>query len=490
MNHCQQLQQLQSAETYDSVYYDLMLNEGTEPLPATPHQVSFVYVIVQPQQQPEPESSKILMFTDTHNSTAGGSKVSSTYALASAVKHVLRPAAASCLPVVQRAVQPARLPAASAGGGASPGQPVQLRAASCSRPQLPSPGPPPLAPLTGPEIKQTPRQASGVRGEGAGRGGGGEGWALPKPQPGRAAPSGNAAASSMPRRELAGRASAQQQPAAVRARRSGRQAVAVAAAVALVAPAAAMNTEALIAAVYRRSPLWDTGSIHNRDRRIVDALWKEVAAELNCADCTAVKKRWKSLKDYYRCELAKVSHTGGEGSTTEATSNWPFFHLMSFTKRTIGSKYRPRSLEQQLFCEDSKQATVDSSQYDADEETLKSEAKRRHIKTEFPALPHFPDLSESTSFSDTIAHAPVSFMLPPHKRSSRRRHHLDSDACADASAETKALSLTEREIQDVDSDELLFFKSLLPYMRNMNYSRKLLLRMKILELVYNEYASS
>ncbi|XP_046989860.1 uncharacterized protein LOC124595242 [Schistocerca americana] len=292
----------------------------------------------------------------------------------------------------------------------------------------------------------------------------------------------------MPRRELAGRASAQQQPAAVRARRSGRQAVAVA--VALVAPAAAMNTEALIAAVYRRSPLWDTGSIHNRDRRIVDALWKEVAAELNCADCTAVKKRWKSLKDYYRCELAKVSHTGGEGSTTEATSNWPFFHLMSFTKRTIGSKYRPRSLEQQLFCEDSKQATVDSSQYDADEETLKSEAKRRHIKTEFPALPHFPDLSESTSFSDTIAHAPVSFMLPPHKRSSRRRHHLESDACADASAETKALSLTEREIQDVDSDELLFFKSLLPYMRNMNYSRKLLLRMKILELVYNEYASS
>ena len=42
-----------------------------------------------------------------------------------------------------------------------------------------------------------------------------------------------------------------------------------------------MDVEALIAAVYKRSPIWDKANKLHANREKTDTLWKEISDELN-----------------------------------------------------------------------------------------------------------------------------------------------------------------------------------------------------------------
>lgn len=201
---------------------------------------------------------------------------------------------------------------------------------------------------------------------------------------------------------------------------------------------------------------------------------------LNCnfVSGDTVRVRWKSLRDGFRKEFKKVPKgmSGDAGPASSDYSTWPHFKRLYFLKDQFTS--RPSSgdpsTKQNINLREDQTETRDeeleSSQFS---ELDGASVDILDIKVEtFDSLDS--NVQQSTSSIEP-------FMT---KHGTKRSHQEDTDS-ATAETERPKLRVKEDELNTTSEEDASFFESLIPHIKGLPPARKMLLRMKIQELIYN-----
>jgi hypothetical protein len=201
---------------------------------------------------------------------------------------------------------------------------------------------------------------------------------------------------------------------------------------------------------------------------------------LNCNVISGdtVRVRWKSLRDGFRKELKKVPKAVSDdgGPTCSDYSTWPHFKRMYFLKDQFtyhASNEDLPSKQNRILREDhteTRDEQLESSQFseldDASMDVL-------DIKV------------ETFDLLDSNAQRPTSGIEPcTTKHGTKRSHEEDADSTPAETERTK-LRVKEEERSNTSEEDVSFFESLIPHIKGLPPARKMLLRMKIQELIYN-----
>ncbi|CAH2055740.1 unnamed protein product, partial [Iphiclides podalirius] len=208
----------------------------------------------------------------------------------------------------------------------------------------------------------------------------------------------------------------------------------------------------LIEAVHRREPIWNPASHLHKNSNILKRMWQEVGAELH-KDAITAKTRWKNLRSYYLKECQKVNNRSAKGG--DPTSTWQYYDQLHFLRGTLDGQKQNGTQEE----------------YEGDEIFI----------TNLDGPMSYP---ESPGQSSTEA----SNSTPTRKRKIKlltsSNDNIDSYTLLEL--ERRKLSILESEMVRSSNDDLLFFESLLPYLKDMPLERKLRLRSKIQDLICSE----
>ncbi|XP_041978025.1 uncharacterized protein LOC121732268 [Aricia agestis] len=182
----------------------------------------------------------------------------------------------------------------------------------------------------------------------------------------------------------------------------------------------------LINCVMPRRYLWDLEDSNYKDKRMVAKGWNEVAEEMKMP-MQMIRNKWKNLRDMYNRELRK---SPGLASPEEYKGRWKYFRSLSFLLKP----WEP--IETQYLHD-----VMDTS-YDEDDKAFIIKVGPGHVGN--------GDSSD--------------------------RH--DDDFDDDSEPQTKK---TKSDDDDDDYD-IMFLKSLAPYMRSLSPVRKLQVRNQIQEI--------
>ncbi|XP_066979948.1 uncharacterized protein [Macrobrachium rosenbergii] len=175
-----------------------------------------------------------------------------------------------------------------------------------------------------------------------------------------------------------------------------------------------MATEELIGEVFRRRALWDPHDPLHKNNIVLKKDWEDISNQLLIEEISA-KRKWKNLKDYYRKEIKKLENPrSGDGASEMVPSTWPYFTQLSFLKDI----HRLASRSSNLSREENTQVT------------------RRRPNVDYVA---------------------------------RKNEQL-------IETEKQKLEFLRKDQEESDNEDLLFFKSLLPYMKKLNPTKKLHIR--------------
>ncbi|KAJ8977834.1 hypothetical protein NQ317_011918 [Molorchus minor] len=99
-----------------------------------------------------------------------------------------------------------------------------------------------------------------------------------------------------------------------------------------------MDSEKLISLVYENRCLWDMKNKQYHNRDISRKTWEKISKEMN-ANITAIKGRWRGLRDTFRKELSKLpkKRSGDEGGPTIKPA-WPYYENLLFLKDQFASR--------------------------------------------------------------------------------------------------------------------------------------------------------
>ncbi|XP_050338309.1 uncharacterized protein LOC126764701 [Bactrocera neohumeralis] len=82
-----------------------------------------------------------------------------------------------------------------------------------------------------------------------------------------------------------------------------------------------MNVEELISEVFSRPALWDQKNKCYHNRVLVEKLWMSVASEMKIpSKLGRLKKKWKYLRDQFRCEVRKIPTPKSGDAASQITS--------------------------------------------------------------------------------------------------------------------------------------------------------------------------
>ncbi|PNF27309.1 hypothetical protein B7P43_G02772 [Cryptotermes secundus] len=236
-----------------------------------------------------------------------------------------------------------------------------------------------------------------------------------------------------------------------------------------------MDTDKLISLVHLRRTLWDQGDSRHHNRYVLDKLWGEVAQELNCTSDTA-RARWKSLRDGFRKELKKVPKgRRGDADLESDYSTWPHFRRVYFLRDQFAShaitgdippKENKSSRDEQI---DTRDGGLENSQF--------SELDGASVDILDVKIENFePLISNEHQVTPNVESGTT-------KLSTKSSYQPDVGS-ASSRIERSALKVSEDECKTWDEDAS-FFESLIPHIKGLSPARKMLLRMKIQELIYN-----
>ncbi|XP_050300439.1 uncharacterized protein LOC126738957 isoform X4 [Anthonomus grandis grandis] len=229
-------------------------------------------------------------------------------------------------------------------------------------------------------------------------------------------------------------------------------------------------SESLISLVYKSRPIWDPKHRDNKDRNILQLNWQEIGKKLDTHPDVA-KQKWKNLKDYYRSELKRTKRCEDNDTAPRVTS-WPHFDQMSFLQDTIKFKQQtpndPLTLTNDQINEDFK-IEFDSDETEREEEACIEKCYQDLHPVQQESMMNFNDDSSSSTRKQTGC-----FNIP--------------ERC-DEEVECKRIKLIFEKEEDFDED-LMFFKSLLPDFRFLPRTRKMALKVKFQQLLYEETLSA
>ncbi|XP_061395716.1 uncharacterized protein LOC133331335, partial [Musca vetustissima] len=220
-----------------------------------------------------------------------------------------------------------------------------------------------------------------------------------------------------------------------------------------------IDAETLITEVFTRPVLWDKSNKSYHNRIIVENNWKHIEGVMQKPK--QLKKKWKGLRDQFRNEYKKipVARSGDPGISEEEFNKyiiWPHFKSLLFLKNQI----KPRKSSGNLRpSEESEQAST--------EDFLADDIEKENSFVEL--------CDESSEKSNAV-------------EVNKKRKATYVDGTSEILAiEKQKLQLLEKKVntQKERDDDVAFFDSLLPYMRDMDSGRKMLCRIDIQKIVYN-----
>ncbi|XP_045779121.1 uncharacterized protein LOC123876804 [Maniola jurtina] len=202
--------------------------------------------------------------------------------------------------------------------------------------------------------------------------------------------------------------------------------------------------ERLIAAVYKREPLWNPNSELHKNSVVLKKLWNSIAIELG-KDVTSIKTRWKNLRAYF-IKVHRKSDSGDQMSTI----TWQFYDQLSFLKCCSPGLERESVRADNEDSNSSIGETIDENNDDnkanSDSDSNSSQLSKR----------------KKPRVSITTKNEPLEIPLERN-----RYDEIDN-------------------YQERNLDDQQFFESLLPYVKNIPMMRKLKLRCKIQEMILKE----
>ncbi|XP_054288084.1 uncharacterized protein LOC129003799 [Macrosteles quadrilineatus] len=94
-----------------------------------------------------------------------------------------------------------------------------------------------------------------------------------------------------------------------------------------------MDVDNLISQVFMRPALWDKCDKNHHNRFVLDKLWNEVAEELKTKQ-TAVRGKWKTLRDKFRTVLVSIPKpkSGDAQDCVDYTGEWKYYKSLIFLK--------------------------------------------------------------------------------------------------------------------------------------------------------------
>lgn len=198
-----------------------------------------------------------------------------------------------------------------------------------------------------------------------------------------------------------------------------------------------------------------------------------------------VKRRWKNLRDQFRNELKKmpVGRSGDPGNFHESFSNWKHFKALLFLTdqikcRPLTGNLKKRKAENDLM---SKTFLKDG------EETFYSIEIPEAESEEFAQIAEPSgtfEVSKGTLKTLTASKTELPAEISPNVRNPNK-----SEILAIEKRKLEILEHKQRTKNIRDEDEA-FFDSLLPHMKKLKPSKKLLCRMDIENIVYKHVYSS
>ncbi|PNF42943.1 hypothetical protein B7P43_G11715, partial [Cryptotermes secundus] len=246
-----------------------------------------------------------------------------------------------------------------------------------------------------------------------------------------------------------------------------------------------MDTDKLIRLVHVRRGLWDREHPAHRSVYAVNALWEEVAQELNSTIDDA-RIIWQTLRHNFSKRMRRMRMRGcgvddlkfvDEESMqrfrslyflkSQFRSTESVGHIPPEEKRTSGQKYK-NSRDDQTGTRDEKVETSKLSKFDG-----------------VPADVLNAETDSDTSVPLSPNEEQAALNIDWHTRNHITRRLYETDV-GNALPEIKRPILKVRKDGHKAHDEdISFFESLIPHVKGLSPAMKMLLRLKTQELIYN-----
>lgn len=242
-----------------------------------------------------------------------------------------------------------------------------------------------------------------------------------------------------------------------------------------------MDIKALISAVYCRPPIWNKRDKQYANRSIIENLWIEIATELEC-DEALLRKKWKYLRDNFAVEYTKQQNPRSEKAVKSCPpSKWQYFNQLMFLRDIVTLRVPKSSFKS------SPGSSVQGASPEYDDSDFEVD-----LNSSFSPQPHLQACieSESRNWEEEGCPPPIP---PPHPRVMKKERdtegdgyygrHFESEEKKRKHPENKPKK-NEEESEDLD---LMFYKCLLPHIREIPKNLKLEYQNRVQSLV-QEYA--
>ncbi|XP_054084500.1 uncharacterized protein LOC128921319 [Zeugodacus cucurbitae] len=230
------------------------------------------------------------------------------------------------------------------------------------------------------------------------------------------------------------------------------------------------NIEMLISEVQSYPVLWQDSHKDFKNKNITDNIWKKLGEICGCSG-EAAKGKWKNLRDTYRRNLQKSQPAKSGSEALPVKVKWPYYDLMSFIKKSVvpdpmdGNLLEP----EQYQCCNPNYSTLINDLLSEEDSVFKTV--------------DMPETSTSVSTS-------CSTNVPPKTKKRKGRTSEFESEFLQIEKERMEILKAEVEKKEEDDDDLQFFKSFLPFMRQFNNIEKLEVREEIQNVILNKYRTS
>ncbi|KAJ9573573.1 hypothetical protein L9F63_009058, partial [Diploptera punctata] len=257
----------------------------------------------------------------------------------------------------------------------------------------------------------------------------------------------------------------------------------------------------LIQEVKRRPILWDPKNKHHANRIIVDFEWLQVAEAVNETRET-VKTKWKNIKDSFRkelkkAELAKLQDDGNKNWRP----HWIHFESMQFLRHIMKPKCLQdidnTNLEETSPLKMAKDEIKQELEiYNSDSESYQfnvncnqtgtcSESENAAVNVDLPNKEVLYNQNNLEGSENSWSAVEMSVNeLDPITRMSRKRKLQSTSVYIDYMREllhlkTKKVDLLKERSKEEFDDDMNFFKSLLPHVKQLPAINKLIFRSQV-----------
>ncbi|KAG8190008.1 hypothetical protein JTE90_000107 [Oedothorax gibbosus] len=219
-----------------------------------------------------------------------------------------------------------------------------------------------------------------------------------------------------------------------------------------------IHNEILINEVHKRRSLWDQKSLDYNNRALKSKDWESVSEELNTS-VDEVKNHWKLLKDSFNSEVRNLKHNSN-------TPKWIHMEQMSFLLSGTNSLLLPTAYLAHIEADN--QSNASSCDNKPLVESVYSLEERPSPPSKKKKINH--NYAQSSNLSTHFQPSNVSKILGSNMLQS-----------------TPALALNDQGTSrpEHSNADYLFLMSLLPTFKKMSPKRKMLLKIKMMQDVYN-----